>query len=133
MTNNIDIKKIANKYGTTFKFTSPSDFVDAKFVKELRTNLNYTQLYFAQVLGVTKKTIEKWEQGKNPVKGPAAALLHIIKEQPEVLKLLVSDDTVYVKTVESTFNTANFSLTTHQHTTKNKKETKTLNGELCAA
>jgi len=93
--NKINIKELAKKHGTTFSFSQPEKIVDANYIKELRTKLNFTQLYFAQVLGVTKKTIEKWEQGKNPAKGTAAALLFIIKENPEILKLLVRDSTNY--------------------------------------
>ena len=60
--------------------------VTNKFVKELRQKLNMTQTVFAEILGVTKKTIEKWEQGKNPVKGCSARLLYALNENPELIK-----------------------------------------------
>ena len=47
-----------------------------------------TQNIFASVLGVTKKTIEKWEQGANPVKGCAARLLFLINKDTTIMKEL---------------------------------------------
>ncbi|MDY0278624.1 MAG: helix-turn-helix domain-containing protein [Acholeplasma sp.] len=132
MTNKININDIASKYGTTFKFTQPSNIVNAQYVKELRSKLNYTQLYFSQVLGVTKKTIEKWEQGKNPVKGPSAALLYIINENPEILKLLVFDDSKYSKLDNVEEETSNFKLSTDQQNNQGGC-TKTLKNVFCAA
>jgi transcriptional regulator with XRE-family HTH domain len=49
-------------------------------VRNLRVSLDLTQKVFSRVLGVSKKTIEKWEQGVNPVKGPSARLLYLISE-----------------------------------------------------
>ena len=62
--------------------------VNGEFVKKLRKKLNMTQNFFASVLGVTKKTIEKWEQGANPVKGCAARLLFLINKDTTIMKEL---------------------------------------------
>lgn len=62
--------------------------IDANYVKRLREKLNMTQLVFASVLGVKKKTIEKWEQGKNPVSKPTALLMYLIDNNEDVLKML---------------------------------------------
>ena len=62
--------------------------VNGEFVKKLRKKLNMTQNVFASVLGVTKKTIEKWEQGANPVKGCAARLLFLINKDTTIMKEL---------------------------------------------
>ena len=133
MTKKIDFQELAKNYGTSFKFTKPDDIVDGTYVKKLRLQLNYTQSYFAQVLGVTKKTIEKWEQGKNPVKGTAAALLYIIKEQPDVLKHLVFDDSNYAQAEQLTASVSNFSLTTDHDSTIKKKEPTVFTSVACAA
>ena len=45
-----------------------------------------TQNLLASVLGVTKKTIEKWEQGVNPIKGCSARLLYLINKNPAIIK-----------------------------------------------
>ena len=63
------------------------DNVNNEFVKALRNKLNMSQTVFAAMLGVTKKTIEKWEQGTNPVGGTSAKLLFLLSQKNE----LVSD------------------------------------------
>ena len=60
--------------------------VNGEFVKNLRKKLNMTQNLLASVLGVTKKTIEKWEQGVNPIKGCSARLLYLINKNPAIIK-----------------------------------------------
>ncbi|MGM0495711.1 MAG: helix-turn-helix domain-containing protein, partial [Bacillota bacterium] len=66
--------------GTVIEIDIPdfNEVINNEFVKKLRGNLDLTQKVFGNVLGVTKKTIEKWEQGANPIKGPAARLLYLI-------------------------------------------------------
>ena len=61
------------------------EIVDNNFVKELRKKLDMTQNVFASVLGVTKKTVEKWEQGRNPIKGCSARLLYLIDNNIELI------------------------------------------------
>ena len=52
-------------------------------LKRIRKKLNCTQQVFADFLGVSKKTVEHWEQGNTTVTGPAVTLIRILKEQPE--------------------------------------------------
>ncbi|CCV64821.1 conserved hypothetical protein [Alteracholeplasma palmae J233] len=59
--------------------------VDSEFLKKFRHELHLTQLQLAKVLGVSKKTIEKWEQGKNPLLGPAARLVYLIHQNPKII------------------------------------------------
>lgn len=107
------------------------EIVDKDFVKSLRKKLNLTQNALAMALGVTKKTIEKWEQGKNPIKGCSARLLFSLEKNPELLKQfynveIVNSDYEYKLTDEKvksnlvtidlssiifTKNTTNFKLT----------------------
>lgn len=63
--------------------------VDAAFVKNLREKLSLTQYVFAKMLHVSKKTVEKWEQGGNPIKGGDAALLYLLDKHPEYAKDLL--------------------------------------------
>lgn len=49
-------------------------------IKSLRMNLHLTQLTFAQLIGVSKKTIEAWENGRNSPNGPARRILGMLKE-----------------------------------------------------
>ena len=41
-------------------------------IKDMRTRYNMPQEMFAGLLGVSKGTVEGWEQGKRKPKGPAA-------------------------------------------------------------
>lgn len=52
--------------------------VTPKFVKELRKKLNVSQRLFSKILGISIKTVEKWEQGANPTKGTASRLLYLL-------------------------------------------------------
>lgn len=75
--------------------------VTNKFVKELRQKLNMTQTVFAEILGVTKKTIEKWEQGKNPVKGCSARLLYALNENPELINMFYVFEIIEPKNIQN--------------------------------
>ena len=50
----------------------------------LKTGLSQTQ--FAVLLGVSKRTLEQWEQGRCEPSGAAKTLLRIADIRPEVLK-----------------------------------------------
>lgn len=56
---------------------------DAKRVRALRRRLDLSQTVFAQVLGVSDKTIKAWEQGHSPT-APMRRLLEIAEEHPDV-------------------------------------------------
>ena len=57
-----------------------------KDIKKIRQDVNLTQSTFASVLGVSKKTIEGWENGRNTPRGPAVRLLEMIKSDPGILE-----------------------------------------------
>lgn len=76
----------------TFKIPDFENVVNKEFVKTLRNELNYTQNVFANAIGVRKKTIEKWEQGINPVVGPTARLLYLINDDKAILSKIYSAD-----------------------------------------
>lgn len=54
-------------------------------MKELRHKLVLSQRMMAKTLGLSEKTIEKWEQGANPVKGAASRLLYLLDKHPELI------------------------------------------------
>lgn len=62
--------------------------VDKFFVKQFRVKNHLTQIALANILGVTKKTIEKWEQGANNINGSSAVLLKLLNDNPELLSQL---------------------------------------------
>ncbi len=56
-------------------FRSPS-------VRTIRERTSLSQSEFAQLIGVSVKTLQNWEQARRRPTGPAAALLSIIDHDP---------------------------------------------------
>ncbi|NVK29188.1 MAG: helix-turn-helix domain-containing protein [Flavobacteriia bacterium] len=59
-----------------------TEFADPE-VKVIRTKTGLSQSCFANLLGVSKRTLENWEQGRRHPTGPARALLKIVEADPE--------------------------------------------------
>ncbi len=55
-------------------------------IREIRLKQNMTQKSFATVLGVSIKTVEAWEAGKNVPEGPAQRLLDLIDKDENFLE-----------------------------------------------
>lgn len=55
-------------------------------VVSVRLKSGLSQAEFAAVLGVSKRTVEQWEQGRREPSGPALALLRIAERHPEMLR-----------------------------------------------
>ena len=53
-------------------------------VKAIRAKTGLTQERFASVVGVSKRTLENWEQGRRQPTGPARALLKILDANPNL-------------------------------------------------
>ncbi|WP_043317326.1 NadS family protein [Microbulbifer sp. HZ11] len=51
-------------------------------VKRIRENIGLSQNQFALLIGVSKRTLENWEQGRRHPTGPAKALLRILEADP---------------------------------------------------
>ena len=52
-------------------------------VKAIREKVGLSQNRFAMLIGVSKRTLENWEQGRRHPTGPAKALLRILDADPE--------------------------------------------------
>ncbi|WP_067521581.1 NadS family protein [Endozoicomonas ascidiicola] len=52
-------------------------------VKAVREKVGLSQGKFALLIGVSKRTLENWEQGRRQPTGPAKALLRIFAVDPE--------------------------------------------------
>lgn len=52
-------------------------------VKEIREKTGLSQTHFARLIGVSKRTLENWEQGRRHPTGPARALLKIVESDPK--------------------------------------------------
>ena len=53
---------------------------NAEGVKQIRHSLNMTQALFAGMMGVSQKTVEAWESGRNVPMGPASRVLDLLVE-----------------------------------------------------
>jgi putative transcriptional regulator len=53
-------------------------------VRSIREQTNLSQAEFAELIGVSVKTLQNWEQDRRRPTGPAAALLRIISNDPRL-------------------------------------------------
>ena len=53
-----------------------------------RMKVGLTQAQFAALLGVSKRTLEQWEQGRRASRGAAKTLVRVAELHPEVLREL---------------------------------------------
>ncbi len=58
----------------------------AEEIRRIRDSLNMSQGFFAEVIGVSRKTIEAWEYGKGKPSGAAARMLTIADIDPDALR-----------------------------------------------
>lgn len=61
----------------------------AKEVKEIRIKLNLTQNMFAELMGVSIKTIEAWESGRNVPNGTAQRMMSILNDEPQIMQKVI--------------------------------------------
>ena len=69
------IRKESIPASRTFKYDPPD-------IKRIRKRLDVSQAQFALMIGVSKSTLQNWEQGRREPDGPAKALLRIVDKQP---------------------------------------------------
>lgn len=61
---------------------SPVPDFEATEIKNIRNELEMTQVLFAGFMGVSTKTVEAWEAGRNMPDGPARRILSMLKADP---------------------------------------------------
>lgn len=71
-----EISKGNAQASRSFKFEEPE-------VKAIREKVGLSQTRFAGLIGVSKRTLENWEQGRRHPTGPARALLRLLDKDPE--------------------------------------------------
>ena len=62
-----------------------SPFLQGRDIKQARKRLGLTQQAFAELTGVSQKTIERWESS-DKITGPIIPLIRILSEQPQLEK-----------------------------------------------
>lgn len=75
----LDIK--AGRYGAVYQ-------VPVSPVIEARHRASLSQAQFAALLGVSKRTLQEWEQGRRQPSGAARTLFKIAERHPEILREL---------------------------------------------
>lgn len=55
-------------------------------VARVRIQSGLSQSQFAEILGVSKRTLEQWEQGRREPSGAARTLIKIAASRPEIFK-----------------------------------------------
>jgi putative transcriptional regulator len=70
------IAKGKKKPSRVFKYPDPK-------VKAIREKTGLSQAAFAVLIGVSKRTLENWEQGRRHPTGPAKVLLRILDADPK--------------------------------------------------
>jgi len=77
-----------NLKGVRRKFIkiNPLPNYKGKEIKKIRDKLQLTQVLFANICGVSKKTVEAWENGKNTPRGPAQRMLDILNKNKKIVE-----------------------------------------------
>jgi putative transcriptional regulator len=58
----------------------------AENIRSIRNALNLSQLIFAEAIGVSIKTVEAWESGRNKPRGPALRMLQLLENESNFLE-----------------------------------------------
>ena len=59
-------------------------------IVQARLKAGLTQAQFSALLGVSKRTLEQWEQGRREPSGAAKTLIKVAELYPEVLRALAA-------------------------------------------
>src|SRR3990172_19312 len=59
-------------------------------VSQARQKSGLSQAQFAEALGISKRTLQEWEQGRRSPSGAAQTLIRIAKRHPEVVREALS-------------------------------------------
>jgi putative transcriptional regulator len=59
--------------------------LDMPEIVSTRHKLGFSQLKFSEMLGISKRTLQDWEQGRRKPSGSARSLLILAEKKPEVL------------------------------------------------
>lgn len=78
----IEYEKGNLKAKTTTLTIEPVGEFSSSEIKSIRNSTGLTQNLFAKYMGVSVKTVEAWEAGRNHPDGPACRLLHLTRKDP---------------------------------------------------
>jgi len=55
-------------------------------VSAIRASMKMTQIQFAKQFGLSKRTLQDWEQGRRSPTGASRVLLTVLSKEPEAIK-----------------------------------------------
>ena len=64
----------------------PVDTFNNDDIKQIRRKTGLSQVMFAGSLGVSPKTVEAWENGRNKPDGASRRLLEVVRDDPGFIK-----------------------------------------------
>lgn len=82
----IEYEKGNLKAKTTILSVAPVDVFSPGEIKNIRKSTGLTQVLFAKYMGVSVKTVEAWEAGRNHPEGAACRLLTLTRNDPSFPK-----------------------------------------------
>lgn len=59
--------------------------IDVPYATTARQKTGLSQAQFATLLGISKRTLQDWEQGRREPSGAASSLIKLAMERPDVL------------------------------------------------
>ena len=81
-------RDIMDKYITTHGVTG-------REIRAMRLRLKMTQYEFSAFVGVSNKTVERWESSEDAIEGPVAVLMYILRMYPDVDERLKEPESAY--------------------------------------
>ncbi len=60
--------------------------IDSSQIRAFRKQLHMTQQQFADMMAISKKTVESWEYGDKEITGPVVLLIRLLQEDPDLLE-----------------------------------------------
>ena len=81
----VDYESGKGKARVTKCTVNPAPEFSSQEIRDIRLDFGMTQVTFAEVMGVSVKTVEAWEAGTNKPIGSARRFLGVIKDYPELL------------------------------------------------
>ena len=92
LTEAIEFEKGTGKAKVTSYIIAPVREYNNKEIREIRNRAGMTQSVFASYMGVSKKTVEAWENGRTHPTGPAYRLMNILSMGKEMDLAFVSKE-----------------------------------------
>ncbi len=82
----IEYEKGGLKANSKTMTVTPPETFSANEIRDIRKNAGMTQSLFASYLGVSLKTVEAWEAGRNQPNGAACRMLSLTRKDPQFPK-----------------------------------------------